>query len=205
MFACWHANRRANHSFIKRELLIRDGWKLSETLRTDWNDIYRELGKEDEPTINEVIYGKPVDDTALVLDGVLFFRIVLNAILYLGSNDPSVVQHLSPHPKLLARLEAVKSSAKRKEGKSKIKCSSQLDFAEVGADTIPIIVQKPNSSATDGTQQSLIQLAKRFIVRGHWRNQPHGSQLSERKLIWIKPYYKGPEMADLVNRPYVVK
>jgi len=49
-----------------------------------------------------------------------------------------------------------------------------------------------------------LEYAKRFIVRGHWRNQPCGPDLAERKLTWIKPYYKGPEIADLVNRPYVV-
>jgi hypothetical protein len=33
----------------------------------------------------------------------------------------------------------------------------------------------------------------RRIVRGHWRNQPWGPGGSLRRLIWIAPFWKGPE------------
>lgn len=29
------------------------------------------------------------------------------------------------------------------------------------------------------------------LVRGHWRNQVHGAERAERKLIWIKPFFRG--------------
>ena len=45
----------------------------------------------------------------------------------------------------------------------------------------------------------------RFMVRGHWRRQAHGTASQERKLIWIAPFYKGPDLATLLNKPYVVK
>jgi hypothetical protein len=32
----------------------------------------------------------------------------------------------------------------------------------------------------------------RWIVRGHWRNQPYGPDRSLRRLTWIEPYWKGP-------------
>ncbi|MBI4918178.1 MAG: hypothetical protein HY825_20240 [Acidobacteria bacterium] len=35
----------------------------------------------------------------------------------------------------------------------------------------------------------------RWIVRGHWRNQPCGPGRMQRELIWICPYWKGPEGA----------
>jgi hypothetical protein len=43
------------------------------------------------------------------------------------------------------------------------------------------------------------------MVRGHWRRQPHGQENLERKLIWIRPYYKGPDLAAVINKPYLVK
>ncbi|MDP3426840.1 MAG: hypothetical protein Q8S17_05625, partial [Humidesulfovibrio sp.] len=45
----------------------------------------------------------------------------------------------------------------------------------------------------------------RFMVRGHWRHQPHGPGAQKRKLIWIRPHYKGPDLAALINKPYLVK
>jgi len=44
----------------------------------------------------------------------------------------------------------------------------------------------------------------RFMVRGHWRNQAYGPGRSKRKLLWIKPFWKGPKnAAELVQR-YIV-
>jgi hypothetical protein len=34
----------------------------------------------------------------------------------------------------------------------------------------------------------------RWIVRGHWRSQPHGPERSLRRLTWIAPHWKGPEI-----------
>ena len=48
-------------------------------------------------------------------------------------------------------------------------------------------------------------LAVRFIVRGHWRNQPHGPGRTLRKMTWIQPHWKGPEDAPTSNVTHVVK
>jgi len=47
-----------------------------------------------------------------------------------------------------------------------------------------------------GERRSLPKL--QWIVRGHWRNQAAGPGLSERRRIWIQPYWKGP--ADAARR-----
>ena len=44
-----------------------------------------------------------------------------------------------------------------------------------------------------------------FIVRGHWRRQAHGPGHSQRKIIWIQPFWKGPEDALIVARAHAVK
>lgn len=43
----------------------------------------------------------------------------------------------------------------------------------------------------------------RWIVGGHWRNQPFGPGRSLRRPVWIAPYVKGPEGKPLVARPKV--
>jgi len=48
------------------------------------------------------------------------------------------------------------------------------------------------------------QLDKRFVVRGHWRNQPYGPNMTQRRMAWIKPYWKGPEFGEIVNKKYHV-
>jgi len=45
----------------------------------------------------------------------------------------------------------------------------------------------------------------KWLVRGHWRNQPIGKGRKERKMIWIEPYLKGNTEDDLIHREYEVK
>ncbi|RLG45594.1 MAG: hypothetical protein DRN81_01315 [Thermoproteota archaeon] len=45
---------------------------------------------------------------------------------------------------------------------------------------------------------------KRFRVRGHWTNQAYGKGRSLRRRQWIFPYWKGPEMNEMVSKVYKV-
>lgn len=38
----------------------------------------------------------------------------------------------------------------------------------------------------------------RWMVSGHWRNQPYGPGRSQHRPVWINPYVKGPEDAPLL-------
>jgi hypothetical protein len=49
------------------------------------------------------------------------------------------------------------------------------------------------------------KLTVQFLVRGHWKNQAHGPQLSLRKRIWIQPFWKGGEETRVLLRNYVVR
>jgi hypothetical protein len=42
------------------------------------------------------------------------------------------------------------------------------------------------------------------LVRGHWKQQPHGVGRTERKFIHIEPYWRGPEDAPIAVRPHVL-
>lgn len=182
---------------FKREIAIRPGWGLDDALRTDW----KALGEATEATALIT----PDDDSKFYTDGLALFRLCLNAALYLGSSDPDIVQRLSGRDAVMQRADSVKSSAKAKKIRSEAKRESALDFASVGEAMPPIRVTKQSGRDAGALGLDFREFAARFVVRGHWRNQACGPGLSERRLLWIKPYYKGPEMTELVNRPYVVR
>ncbi len=50
-------------------------------------------------------------------------------------------------------------------------------------------------SGKDGSSPTV-----QFLVRGHWRSQPHGPQNALRKTIWIQPFWKGPEESRILLR-----
>lgn len=43
------------------------------------------------------------------------------------------------------------------------------------------------------------------LVRGHWKRQPCGLDKTDRKLIHIEPYWRGPEDAPVAVRPHVLE
>lgn len=53
--------------------------------------------------------------------------------------------------------------------------------------------------------ESSRHLSKRFVVRGHWRNQTWGPSSSLRRPTWIAPHLKGPDGAPLDSRSTVWK
>ncbi len=44
---------------------------------------------------------------------------------------------------------------------------------------------------------------RRFMVRGHWRRA--AAKWSDLRMRWIQPYWKGPDMATIIERTYKLK
>lgn len=185
----FHADNTQVHYGIKRQLLLREGWTLEQALRTDWLKLNPDSVEDNSFAIS---------DETFYTSGLNFFRSVVNTILYLGSNDPDLVQQLSPYRQMEERLFLAKSRDKRKEIKGELKRTPRLDYVVVGRN-VPRLM--PDAMAGGSAREMHVW----FIVRGHWRNQPYGAGNSLRRPLWVKPYYKGPEIAELINnRPYVV-
>lgn len=68
-----------------------------------------------------------------------------------------------------------------------------------------IYLKPPNNYISLGKSGTGHSLDHRVHVRGHWRNQAHGEGRQLRKRIWILPFWKGPEMSEMVNKTYIVK
>lgn len=62
--------------------------------------------------------------------------------------------------------------------------------------------------ANDDAEKTEMGVLK-WMVRGHFRNQPTGQGRTERKIVWIRPFMKGKERdnTDIVAKPsqYVIK
>ena len=81
-------------------------------------------------------------------------------------------------------------------GKSKFKFGGKK---KVTQEYIKLKPPKDYVSIARGTGKTL---DSRFTVRGHWTKQAYGKGYSLRKRIWIKPYWKGPELSEIVSKKY---
>lgn len=62
-------------------------------------------------------------------------------------------------------------------------------------------VRHPSEPSDD--EQEARSYTRRWLVRGHWRQQACGPRRSQRKPVWIAPYVKGPEGTPLVVGEHV--
>jgi hypothetical protein len=132
----------------------------------------------------------------------------LNAILYVISSKADFPKKESQIRKIEKKIANAKSFLKKERLNQETKAISSLDYFEVGLSEQQIILKNQhdneNSESVDYSRLDR-KILRRFMVRGHWRNQRYGSGLTETKLIWIKPYIKGDELAEVINKPYVIK
>lgn len=201
----WHAKLpSSNHLMLKRELYLGDNWSLEQVLRTDWETLTPEaVGKGLVVDVDERTVERQ-DDDAFYTDGLAFYRIILNAVLYLSSDQADLIPTASPRHAIEAQAKGIESRPKRRKLLQTLGRYSALDYQEVGASVGPIVIQKGEAegvAAGPGGSKPLV----RFMVRGHWRRQPHGPESLERRLTWIRPYYKGADLAATINKPYLVK
>ena len=119
-----------------------------------------------------------------------FFRFAMNTVFYATSADARRREGWN-HPHA-ARL--IEQAAKHKKGTHKgDRARAALKAAQLRSrtflgDGLPVLT----SAGSSGSHGPLIV---RTLVEGHWRNQAHGPRHSLRKLIFIEPFWRGPEDA----------
>ena len=204
----WHS--KAPNCFMaqERNLYLPDDWNIEQSLKTDWDAVAPDESRSPSAGLSLSAAGsEKLSDDFFYTDGLAFYRLVVNSILYLNSSQPEVVTRESVLSKNLQAAAGIKSPKNRKKRIQESNRESMLDYSSVGESVGIIVVNKglpgTHIAAADSSIQSGVSV--RFMVRGHWRNQAHGTQLNSRKLMWIRPYLKGPDMAELINRPYEVK
>lgn len=206
MIVAWQARLPAkSYLMLKRELYLGDDWTLEQALRTDWETLTPDdLGIGIHVDSNSDTIEKS-DDDFFYTDGLSFYRVVLNAVLYLSSDQAELIPKKSPRKELQDKAKNTLSVQKRRKVIQEAGRYSALDYEDVGSTVGKILIHKGDDEVESGRLGVSSKPLIRFMVRGHWRHQPHGAGNQERKLIWIRPHYKGPDLAALINKPYLVK
>jgi len=55
------------------------------------------------------------------------------------------------------------------------------------------LLQLTSGASVSKKNGSTVEWSHRWLVRGHWRQQPYGPQRKLRRMTWIDPFVKGPE------------
>lgn len=152
LICAWHARLpETSYLMLKRELYLGDDWTLEQALRTDWETLTPDdLGMGMSINVNdETIAGQ--DDDTFYTDGLSFYRIILNAVLYLSSAEAELTAKESPRREIEARAKGIASVVKRRKLLQTTGRYTDLDYEEVGASVAPIVIQKGEAeSSTTG-------------------------------------------------------
>jgi hypothetical protein len=123
-------------------------------------------------------------------------NLVINAILYIANvkDDVTLNPLYGVPPQKLAH--ANKIQGKRVRQKYLDSWRANCRYHVLGQAAQRVLSQRKQESV--GTPQQV-----RYLVRGHWRQQPYGPKHSLRKLLWIQPFWKGDEDAPVVSTTHV--
>ena len=130
------------------------------------------------------------------LENTLSFSI--NALLYINSKDPTEFGLTSIKK---TNIQNLKNKAKIKQAQKK----TQIPYYTIGQNITIDHSYRNVIKLYEKESSHQRKLVGKWVVRGHWRNQAHGKEFKERKLIWIQPFVKGEEFAEIIEKGYVVK
>jgi hypothetical protein len=126
---------------------------------------------------------------------------VNNALLYITNNEHDVVRgSMDPARDALRERMLRAKGPKREKLKARLREIPEHPVFTVGG---TYIIDKRLTEGTGLTTGRHLNV--RFIVAGHWRQQPCGAGGKQRKLIWIAPHWKGPELAPVTRSVGIVR
>lgn len=133
---------------------------------------------------------KEVDKTPDGMSAGAVRRLVMNLCIYIQMKKEAGLLKKAPS-----------STVRFKKDKRKGKIST---IFKMGSE-IHLPKELIDAASNYSASSTRWKVDKRFITRGHWRNQPCGPNRSERKRIFIQAHWKGPTAAEAVERLYKVE
>lgn len=142
-------------------------------------------------------------DKKIVDSAEEIFRFLMNVVIYIthGDADETLVNSSSEYAKYRSRMLAAKGK-KRESLKDHLKKMNNGTRVLLGKNYSIKRWDHADRAAGEATGR---HITVRTLVSGHWRNQPCGIGHLERKVIWIEPFWRGPEAAPLTEKRAVVK
>jgi len=179
---------------------LNDCWGCSTLVWPELDGVYSLPSKNDNSI---VVIGDPLDPetgrSCVIGESEMeLWAILINSILYINSVNADIKEDW------LYRNTAEK--LRKAKGKRKRDLRERLNNGgkvfRVGHS-----IRLPQISDSEKHESCGNKLGVRFQVRGHWHTYWIGSNrfgTRAQKLKWIAPYWKGPEMAEVVHGTYVV-
>ena len=134
------------------------------------------------------------------------FSYIVNVVLYATMPDcESEFQYYDPrYEKTLKKLRKhSKGSQKHQKAKAKLGKIDRAGYDYLGG-SIRVDRSVDRESSRE-SQETGRKLTVRSLVSGHWRDQPCGVGLKDRKRIWIEPFWRGPEGVPITQRTHSLK
>jgi len=130
-------------------------------------------------------------------------RFLLNFCIYLGTPEARVENETAAEIERLTKGKKLRNLRKNVQDKVRVLASKE-QVLRVGSNvTVESEIRDYALSRIPGEGQ---KLSYRTVVRGHWRNQAHGPQLSLRSQKWIAPHVRGTSLPDpTVGHQYKVR
>lgn len=191
---------------VGRQLALKPGWSLEQALHTDWDKIdlppqpgyviggaSMSLAKGASGEEEYDISG--VDMASFFGSGLMFIRLIVNSILYIASRDAELVERADGDVNTLPGGEATHLNKTRKR-----------NFIEAGGSVegMPIVIDPASQKGLGKNGKRGRGLKVRFLVPGFYRRPPNSTSDAKRS-VWVRPHHRGPEMANVVHNPYIVK
>ncbi|NJR80288.1 hypothetical protein [Sphingomonas corticis] len=126
-----------------------------------------------------------VDDAPIRAKGRDFHRLLLNTVLYITSQGARV------------------SPPRRDAGARDPLNRSPRKFMALGEGLVPLGPRRAVGETRRGEVSD--RRSVRQLVAGHWRYHARGQGRLERRLLWIEPYWRGADFAQVVNRARLVR
>ena len=157
----------------------------------DDNVVWHGFAIEPGANLDEIEANLGSGPTKDLLDNAL--RLSLGLVLYLQSEHPALEP--VPPPKRV-NLDGIQNAGKRRKAQHRYDRVSKLGFVWVGRHEGAGVA---NLQEAVNSANGAWSLDHQVWVSGHWRDQPYGPKSSLRRPRWIKPYIKGPDMADTMR------
>jgi hypothetical protein len=128
------------------------------------------------------------------------FLFVLNTLLYITSKDADILRQLPM--KFNEKVSNMKSKAKIRKLLQRQAKTTSLPILVMGSKFISeYTLDQVKGNGGIGRWK----LDKKLYVSGHWRHQWYGSgEARKADLIYIRPYEKGPDIAEVLDRRYQI-
>lgn len=114
----------------------------------------------------------------------MIIRLMVNACCMMTENSGEAAESRVPHP-----------YSQRRQGPPDRRC---YRFTRA-------VVHDVRKAVRDHSLHGGKSPTVQCVVTGHWKMQAHGPGRTERKRIFIEPYWRGPEDAPIALRPHVLK